>query len=152
MYENFFNKARDIIIRRTTKHMSMTPHLEVVKFLNPRNKTDSDNLISITDELRSMPQYYFKELGFEGISALNKIDKVNIQMAAYVLGGGLWELESEKETVVHYWTRQVVRAPELARVACFLVQHILPKHVWREIFHIKDLSVMIFGVRFRKKH
>ena len=119
MCKNFFKKARDIIIRRTTKHMSMTPHLEVVNFLNPRNKTDYDNLISITDELRSMAQYYFQELGIEGISVCNKIAKVNIQMAAYVLGGCLWELESEKETVVHYWTRQVFRAPELARVELF---------------------------------
>ena len=32
---------------------------------------------------KSMAQYYFQELGFEGISAYNKIDKVIIQMAAY---------------------------------------------------------------------
>lgn len=118
-YDNFFKQAGDVIIRRTTKHMKMTPHMEVVNFLHPVCKTESEDLIHITDKLRSMGEYYFQELGLETSSITNKIDKLNAQMAAYILGGGLWELESEEETLVHYWTRQVFRVPELARVALF---------------------------------
>ena len=101
--------------------MKMTPHMEVVNFLHPLCKTESEDLIHITDKLRSMGEYYFQELGLEtsSITITNKIDKLNAQMAAYIIGGGLWELESEEETLVHYWIRQVFRVPELARVALF---------------------------------
>ena len=39
---------------------------------------------------------------------------MNGQMARFVLGGGLWEQNSE-EDIVDYWTCQIFRAPELAR-------------------------------------
>ena len=94
----------------------MSSQMEVINFLNPHSKDDSDDLIGIADKLKGMAKYYLQKLGFEENLIASKLSKINAQMAAYVLGDGLWEHASE-EVVVHYWTRQVFRAPELARIA-----------------------------------
>ena len=65
-----------------------------------------------------MAEYYFQELGLEAVLVKSKMSKMSGQMAAYVLGGGLWEQKSD-ENIINYWTRQVFRATELARVALF---------------------------------
>ena len=116
LYNKFFDQAQEVMIKGTTKHMSMSLHMEVIEFLNPSNKRDYEDLVSITDKLISMAEYYFQELGLEAVSVKSKISKMNGQMAGFLLGGGLWEQNSE-EDIVHYWTRQVFRAPELARLA-----------------------------------
>lgn len=84
------------------------------KFLR---KLDFDvSLILYNSQFTIYQKYWLiHELGLEGTSASIKIDKLNLQMAAYVLGG---KLESE-ETGVHSWIRQVFRAHDLARVALF---------------------------------
>ena len=117
-YDTFFYQARVVMIKRTTKHMSISLHVVVIAFLNPSQKSDYEDLVRITDKLLSMVEYYFQELGLEAVLVKSKMSKMSGQMAAYVLGGGLWEQKSD-ENIINYWTRQVFRAPELARVALF---------------------------------
>ena len=37
-YDTFFDQARAVMIKRTTKHMSISLHMEVIAFLNPSQK------------------------------------------------------------------------------------------------------------------
>ena len=60
---------------------------------------------------------YFQELCSEANSIRNKLDEIYTHMADYVLGGELWELESEGETLVQYLSHQVIRVLEFVHVA-----------------------------------
>ena len=86
IYENFFNQTKEVIKVRTTKHMSMSSQMEVINFLNPHSKDDSDDLMGIADKLMGMAKYYLQKLGLEENLIASKLSKINAQMAAYVLG------------------------------------------------------------------
>ena len=105
-YDTFFDQARAVIIKRTTKHMSISLHMKVIAFLNPSQKSDYEDLVRITDKLLSMAEYYFQELGLDAVLVKSKMSKMSGQMVAYVLGGGLWEQKSD-ENIINYWIRSI---------------------------------------------
>ena len=47
---------RRICSTTPSKHMCMSLHMEVIEFLNPSNKRDYEDLVTITDKLISIAE------------------------------------------------------------------------------------------------
>lgn len=75
----------------------------------------------VISTMREMASYYFQELCF-GDRTQAKLAKFDQQIGLFLIGGEPWlpPIKSDESTQAYYWSRQVVRAPELSTVALFI--------------------------------